>query len=421
MTDPLIELQVLYEIAMSIGNSLDMTRMLKESLKTILQKLNLQQGAVFQAEEDETGFRFEYLFSIPRLLEDDPSYEESMTLLSIPYSVDELKVLYSKMPLYSRIDNSQASVLFRLEDFGVLRLVAHPDRLNEEVIESLLPLSEKLARACIACRNKDALLSENLVRLHSEKALAESEQQLRTIIDSVQTGIVILEVDTHRIIEVNRRAVELFGRPKEEIVGRLCHEWMTPKSFEECPLTGADAFLDNYECEILHPTRKSIPALKNAKVISIRNRQYILESFMDMTAIKAAEAERRRLEKLLRQSQKMEAIGTLAGGIAHDFNNLLTPIIGMIQLSIEEENLSLDLYENLQQVYQAAMRAKNLVKQILTFAHRSDETALPIEPAGIVKETLKLLRASLPATIEIVKRITGENGFLKELEKKDCL
>ncbi|MBT8366375.1 MAG: PAS domain S-box protein, partial [Deltaproteobacteria bacterium] len=110
------------------------------------------------------------------------------------------------------------------------------------------------------------------------------------------------------------------------------------------------------------------------------------------------------MEKELHQAQKMEAIGTLAGGIAHDFNNILSAIIGYTELALLDlppENIS---RTQLEEVLTAGNRAKALVEQILTFSRQHEQKMEPLRVAPIVKEALKLLRASLPATIEILTK-----------------
>jgi len=107
------------------------------------------------------------------------------------------------------------------------------------------------------------------------------------------------------------------------------------------------------------------------------------------------------LEAQLKQIHKMEAIGTLAGGIAHDFNNILFPIIGYTEMSLDEAPPDSQLAQNLTEILQAANRAKQLVKQILTFSKQDSSTRKPIDLVPVIKEAASLLRASIPATIDI--------------------
>jgi signal transduction histidine kinase/CheY-like chemotaxis protein len=118
--------------------------------------------------------------------------------------------------------------------------------------------------------------------------------------------------------------------------------------------------------------------------------------------------ERRKLEGQLRQTQKMEAIGTLSAGIAHDFNNILTAILGFADLGFEDAPADSKAKRHLARVLRAARRGKDLVTQILSFSRKGEEELRPTVLAPIVKESIKMLRASLPKTIEIRGDITTE-------------
>jgi signal transduction histidine kinase/CheY-like chemotaxis protein len=131
-----------------------------------------------------------------------------------------------------------------------------------------------------------------------------------------------------------------------------------------------------------------------------------LELRQEIAAKEAAQESSRKLGRQLRQSQKMEAIGTLAGGIAHDFNNILTVIIGYSELAkIQTQSLChhhpCPVEKELGQVLRAAERARELVRQILTFSRRQDNDRTPLNIMPILEETLALLRASLPQSIDI--------------------
>ncbi|NIA31280.1 MAG: PAS domain S-box protein, partial [Actinobacteria bacterium] len=133
---------------------------------------------------------------------------------------------------------------------------------------------------------------------------------------------------------------------------------------------------------------------------------------INFAAVKRDITQERILEDQFRQAQKMEAIGTLAGGIAHDFNNILGAIIGYTELALDDSDENSIIYENMENVLNASIRAKDLVKQILTFSRLDKLERKPVQLSSVVKETIKLLRASLPTTIEIISLIRAKSSVI---------
>jgi signal transduction histidine kinase/BarA-like signal transduction histidine kinase len=128
-----------------------------------------------------------------------------------------------------------------------------------------------------------------------------------------------------------------------------------------------------------------------------------------------AQRETARLEAQLSQAQKMQAIGTLAGGIAHDFNNILSAIMGYTEVALMslEEGREIDKVKaDLEEVLQAGKRARSLIRQILTFSRQAGQESRPVQVSLIINETLKMLRASLPTTIEIQSKVDIDSGFV---------
>lgn len=137
----------------------------------------------------------------------------------------------------------------------------------------------------------------------------------------------------------------------------------------------------------------------------------MIGTVQDITEAKQAEEEKKKLESQLMQSQKMEAIGTLAGGIAHDFNNALTTIMGFSELarmlpSAQNE----DIQDHLSHIHKAGKRARDLVAQILTFSRKNQIITQPVPLSAIVKEAMRMLRATIPTTIEFRQNIQAVSG-----------
>jgi signal transduction histidine kinase/ActR/RegA family two-component response regulator len=145
-------------------------------------------------------------------------------------------------------------------------------------------------------------------------------------------------------------------------------------------------------------------ALESLEFYSLlRNQNEILEEMVEERTQKLAKYERQ-----LQQVLKIQAIGTLAGGIAHDFNNILFPIVGYTELTMDEVSEDSVAHKNLEEILKAAHRATELVKQILAFSRQSGQERKPVKVQYIIKEALNLLRASIPASIEIIHNIDDD-------------
>ena len=180
-------------------------------------------------------------------------------------------------------------------------------------------------------------------------------------------------------------------------------EWIEQK------LEGADS--PNLECDLLARDGLRIPVEVNAEIIYVDGEPTGAQGIArDITERRQAEETLRRSEEKLRQGQKLEAIGKLAGGIAHDFNNILSAILGYAELSAEEVLPEHPVKSNLDQIIKAAKRAGDVVHQILAFSRKLDQERRPIYLQTIVDEALKLLKATLPSTIEIRTRVDSQCG-----------
>jgi PAS domain S-box-containing protein len=159
--------------------------------------------------------------------------------------------------------------------------------------------------------------------------------------------------------------------------------------------------------------RQAEEALGSARDgLELRVQERTAELSKAYEALRRATEEHRQAEEQLRQAQKMEAVGTLAGGIAHDFNNILAAIIGFSEMARDKTPEGSPARSLMERVFAAGIRGRGLVKQILTFSRRAEQEKQRLKLAPMVRETLKLLRASLPATIDIRTDLQRESGFV---------
>jgi PAS domain S-box-containing protein len=245
-------------------------------------------------------------------------------------------------------------------------------------------------------------------RVQSEKALRDSESKFRGLFDLSPQAISLTELETGKLADVNNMFCDLTQYSKEEIIGKTTtrigfySDDDRAGFLKELQESGE---VNGLEMDFKAKDGAIITALMFARVIRISGNSFILTIFLNIT-------EQKQLQAQLQQAQKMESIGTLAGGIAHDFNNILYSMIGYTELALDDTEKGTQLHNNLQEVLIAGNRAGDLVKQILTFSRQADRKLKPLKIQIVIREALKLIRSSLPTTIEIHQNISNTCGFV---------
>jgi PAS domain S-box-containing protein len=257
-----------------------------------------------------------------------------------------------------------------------------------------------------------------LERKRAEEALRESEEKYRTITSTAQDGIIMSDSEGN-ISYWNPAAERIFGYTKEEAIGRELHIFHGPDRYSKGYKMEFKKFRKTEQGMAAGKTLElwgikkdgtEFPIELSVSTVQIAGKWHTTGIIRDITDRKQAEEEKKKLETQLQQSQKMEAIGTLAGGIAHDFNNILFAIIGFSEIAMDDVPEGSMARANMKEVLTASMRAKGLVKHIIAFSRQAEQERMPLQIQPIVKEALELLRASLPSTIEISQNIDKECG-----------
>jgi PAS domain S-box-containing protein len=231
-------------------------------------------------------------------------------------------------------------------------------------------------------------------RKRSERALAESEAKMRSILDSVDEGFIIVDRE-YRILSANRAFCSMLSSSEDQVVGRRCYE-VARHALRPCFETGEACavrhtfenatphFIPHTHKEASGATRflelKSYPITDaSGKVVSV------IETVNDVT-------EKRKLEERLAQAQKMESVGRLAGGVAHDFNNMLGVILGHTELALDGMDPAEPLFATLRQIRKAAGHSADLTRQLLAFARKQTVSPRVIDLNETVEGMLKMLR-----------------------------
>ena len=261
-------------------------------------------------------------------------------------------------------------------------------------------------------RGKTTQISGETVRMSSirdltnrkkyEDALRNSEEQLKSFLNSNPNPVVVYNSQGHPLF-LNPAFTKIFGWTMEELEGK------------KIPFVPPDQMLITNE--------KIQQLFQSHKTISFNTRRLtkngdIRDVLISASEIKGNEkeaagmvvnlvdiTEAKRLESKFQAVQRIESLGILAGGIAHDFNNILASIIGYTELALDIAKKGTQQREHLKEVLIAGNRATDLVKQILTFSRQANQEQKPVQIKLIVKEALKLLRASIPSTIAIEQKI----------------
>ncbi len=245
-----------------------------------------------------------------------------------------------------------------------------------------------------------ALARDVTERTRTQKALAQSQAQFKTVFNTAAAGMIILDGEDSRILEINPAAAQMIGEPPQSLKSRQLDDLLRPAYAKD----GTRMRLPTphpIECALIRQSGVPLPVLASARNTGPEPDAHWIISLVNIQTIKEAEEAKRELELRSSQAQHLESLGTMAGGIAHDFNNILFGMIGFTELALLDAAPDSMLSSNLQEILNGGMRAKEMIAQILTFSRQNKVDRHPVHPMPLIKEACKLLRASFPATIEI--------------------
>ena len=266
-----------------------------------------------------------------------------------------------------------------------------------------------LAGTWISRREKKYLLGVG-IDISELKKSEEEKRELAMAIEQASEAVLITDRDGH-IIYVNPAFTTITGYSSEEVQGKtpglLKSDQQSEKFYRDFWATIRRG--DVWKGRVFNKKKDGTVYPEELTVSPVRNQSGEIIHYISVRRDISAQI---KLENQLRQAQKMEAIGTLAGGIAHDFNNILTAITGYTELAVDFVTNTSEVLSFLNESLKAQLRAKDLIRQILTLSRQKEQEVKPVKLSPIIKEVVKFMKASLPSTIDV-------NYFI--LTEKDCV
>lgn len=332
------------------------------------------------------------------------------------YTEEELKRMNLRdlvpEPYTAQVDDYLERVRKKGTDRGYMRAVNKQGRHMILEYNSTLIYDEKGAPAGVR-----GILRNMTEQYHIQRELKRSEKRYRTILETIEDGY--YEVDLAGNYQfLNNAALRMLGYEWEELDGENYKKLIAKEdvqavfeTFNYVYRTGNPVKAFNWRSVCKNGTICHMETSVSLRSDDHGNPVGFQGIIRDISERIEARKKTKQLEAQLQQAQKMESIGTLAGGIAHDFNNILFPIIGYTELAMQELPDKGRPYQNLEKVLKAAERAKGLIRQILAFSRQgSDQIQEPAFVQPIIKETVKLLKNTIPASIDIRAKIGKEAG-----------
>ena len=330
-----------------------------------------------------------------RPLEHDPPLNFLLPLVQDPH-IERVEQAFDSARLHGTCETTE--VVFSSGSSGAFTGDLHMARIENP--------HDELAHFICAIIDQGPLLTERRALQASAAALQQGNEQLQlsqnrlaAIINSSLDAILCVDRD-HRITIFNPTAAALFQCPREQALGSELARFL-PDAVQMLGYTHLTTHAQLGEISGLSASGKTLALEVSMSFEHHPDGDTTTIFARDLSARKKIEAQRNALESQLRESHKMQAVGTMAGGIAHDFNNIIGAILGNVALAQQDAGPTSTAQVSLNEIDKAGRRARDLVRQILAFSRNESPERVPLRLADVVEETVRLIKVALPPTVEM--------------------
>jgi len=301
---------------------------------------------------------------------------------------------------------------YEIKDLPLVRAINEKKVIREEFIVRHKDGSDHICDATAApvLDNENTVIGGLIVfpEITERRRMEEDRERHLAAIEQLSEGVVI--TDTDGTIEyVNSALEKITGYPRQELIGqnpRILKSGEHDDAFYQQMWETITAG-NTWNGKLVNKKKGGLLYIEEATISPVLN---ISGKIINFVAVKRDITDEIKMEERLAQSQKMESIGTLAGGIAHDFNNILFPVIGHTELLMDDFPDAGSTRESLNAIYSGALRARDLVQQILAFARQEKSELRLMKMQPIIKEAIKLIRSTIPTSISITQNLQPDCG-----------
>lgn len=378
MSKPIDLIQLYYEIAMSIGLTLDMNKMLKVALTSYIKNLHCTASAVlYLKKRSNDSFVFRKIYITPRKIQESSVYLRTIKLLSASFSENQLSTFKKKLPLIGGGNESDFFHLLDLPGFGLLLLIRPNGELSTQIIKSISPLNAKLAVACNAClQNRELkkahkqavdmnreLRQKTLELEKSQNALSESEKKYRTIFENVQD--VFFQTDLQgKIIDISPSISRYTDSHRGNLLGQsvstIYHDPINHVRLLKALKENKE--VEDFDLRLKDRFGKEIFTSVNAHLVfdGYNNPVAIEGSMRDVTV-------RKKAEEALRESDRIKS--DFVSSVSHELRTPLSSILGFSSTILRDKNMSEEVKEEfISIIYQESQRLSKLIEDILNIS-----------------------------------------------------